>query len=456
MNRRKFLGLSGAAAVQLASGSPWAHAAKSLTPSTLRGDHLSLSIAALKAEIAPGVEIATIGYNGMAPGPILRLKEGVPVTIDVENRTDVEELVHWHGLHIESLQDGSLEEGSPAIPAGGRLQYRFTPSPSGTRWYHTHAMAMDNLDRAGYSGQFGFLYVEPGSEPGHYDREVFMAIHHWGPSLMEMGAPEPDHMMGYRYASFNDKMLGAGEPLRVKHGQRILFRFLNASASQNTSIALPGHTFQVVALDGNPVPQSKAVKVLQLGVAERIDAIVEMKTPGVWVLGSTDDQERSSGLGRVVEYAGRTGKPQWLAPGASDWSYHLFEGPSAPGLPLDGSFPMVFKKVYLPQHGMDRWMINSAGFPQMESLKVKRGGRYRLQFMNASREDHPVHLHRHSFELKSITGIPTNGIVKDTVVVPKYGSVEVEFVANNPGRTLFHCHQQIHMDYGFMQLIDYI
>ncbi|MCU1323957.1 MAG: Multicopper oxidase [Acidobacteriaceae bacterium] len=459
MDRRRFLGLSGAAAVQLAAGPGWANAARGEAAASLRGNQLNLTIERLKIELAHGVEIPTVGYNGMVPGPILRLKEGVPVMIDVENRTGVDELVHWHGLHIESLQDGSMEEGSPVLPAGGRLQYRFTPAPTGTRWYHTHAMAMEDLQQGGYSGQFGFLYVEPKNEPGRFDCEVFMAIHHWGPSLMEMGNPEPDPMVGYRYASFNDKMLGAGEPLRVKRGERVMFRFLNASGSQNTAIALPGHTFEVIALDGNLVPSPHKVKTLQLGVAERIDAIVEMNAPGVWVLGATDEQERASGLGQVIEYAGHKGKARWDDPGVSDWSYHLFQDKPAARLDamqVEEIFPMVFKRVYLPQKGMDVWMINSASFPKMDPLRVIRGKKYRLQFMNASREDHPVHLHRHSFELKSITGVPTNGIIKDTVVVPKYGSVEVDFVADNPGRTLFHCHQQIHMDYGFMQLIEYV
>lgn len=459
MNRRQFLELGGAAAINLAAWPEWANALKSTPVSMLRGEHLSLRIEPLKVELAKGVEIATIGYNGMVPGPILRMKEGVPVTIDVENRSGMDELVHWHGLKIESLQDGAAEEGAPVVPAGGRLRYRFTPAPSGTRWYHTHAMAMDNLQRGGYSGQFGFLYVEPKNEPGRYDREVFMAIHHWGPSLMEMGSPESDRMVGYKYASFNDKILGAGEPLRVKQGERVLFRFLNASGSQNTLIALPGHVFTVMALDGNPVPNPQAVKTLQLGVAERVDAIVEMKAPGVWVLGATEEQERMSGLGHVIEYAGYKGEAKWANPGPSDWSYHLFEGKLTErlaALPVEEIFPMVFKRVYLPQNGMDTWMINSSSFPRMESLKVRQGRRYRLQFMNASREEHPVHLHRHSFELKSIAGVPTNGIIKDTVMVPRYGSAEVEFTADNPGRTLFHCHQQIHMDYGFMQLIDYV
>jgi len=73
----------------------------------------------------------------------------------------------------------------------------------------------------------------------------------------------------------------------------------------------PGHDFNVIALDGNPVPNPRAVPVLVLAPAERIDAIVEMKQPGVWVFGSTEDDMRGMGMGVVIEYAGQHGKPQW-------------------------------------------------------------------------------------------------------------------------------------------------
>lgn len=458
MDRRRFLSLTGITAAGLALDPKMLRASKPGASTTLSGDTFHLRIEPLKVELAPGVEVPTVGYNGMVPGPVLRMKEGESVTINVENRTKVDELVHWHGLHIPSAQDGSAEEGSPVVPAGGSLQYRFTPSPSGTRWYHTHAMAMNDLSQGGYSGQFGFLYVEPKNDPGRYDREVFLAIHHWGPSLMEMGAPQSDLMVGYRYASFNDKMLQAADPIRVRKGERILFRILNASGSQNTEIALPGHQFHVLALDGNPVPVPATVNRLQLGVAERIDAVVEMNHPGVWVLGATDEAERSSGLGVAIEYSGHQGKAQWINPPVSDWSYHRFQGAAnqqIAALPIERVFPMVFKRNYLRKDGMDLWRINSSAYPDTKTLQVREGKRYRLQFMNASREDHPVHLHRHSFELRSIGGISTAGIIKDTVMVPKYGSAEVDFIADNPGRSLFHCHQQIHMDYGFMQMLDY-
>jgi len=85
--------------------------------------------------------------------------------------------------------------------------------------------------------------------------------------------------------SVNDKALGAGEPIRVKPGERVLFHFLNASAIENRHLALPGHKFNVIALDGNAVPTPGAVDVLMLGPGERIDAWVEMNQPGVWILG---------------------------------------------------------------------------------------------------------------------------------------------------------------------------
>ena len=80
---------------------------------------------------------------------------------------------------------------------------------------------------------------------------------------------------------------------------------------------------------------------------------------------------------------------------------------------------------------------------------------HRLRFDNQSDETHPVHLHRHSFEITKFAGKATTGVVKDVVVVPARKQVEVDFTADNPGPTLFHCHQQLHMDYGFMTMMQY-
>jgi FtsP/CotA-like multicopper oxidase with cupredoxin domain len=81
-------------------------------------------------------------------------------------------------------------------------------------------------------------------------------------------------------------------PVRVREGERVLFRLLNASATENIRLALPGLRFTVLTLDGNPVPTAVIVDVLYLAPAERADVIVEMNRPGIWIMGEVDDDYR--------------------------------------------------------------------------------------------------------------------------------------------------------------------
>lgn len=412
----------------------------------------------MQLEIAPRKVVGTLAYNGSVPGPLLRMKEGKPVSIDVFNDTDQAEIVHWHGLHIPSAVDGSMEEGTPMLPPRGRARYSFTPQPSGTRWYHTHVIAGRNLKRATYTGQFGFLYVEPRSEPGNYDREVFLAFKEWDPYLSSGGADEDSMEVAYKLFSVNGRALGHGEPIRVKEGQRVLLRILNASATTTRRIAIAGHRFRVIAMDGNPVATPKEVGTLELGPAERIDTMVEMNRPGVWILGATDDQDREHGMGIVIEYAGQSGEPRWLPPASERWDYTAFgnSGELESDAEPSERVPLIFEKKFAGHHWVDKWTINGKSFPKTDPIRVKANGRYRLVFDNRSDEAHPVHLHRHTFELAKIAGVPTSGVYKDVVVVGAKSQTEVNLIANNPGLTLFHCHQQMHMDYGFMTLMEYV
>ena len=120
------------------------------------------------------------------------------------------------------------------------------------------------------------------------------------------------------------------------------------------------------------------------------------------------------------------------------------------------TIPLVFESRFAGHGAMDRWTINGKSYPETAGRTLTAGQRYRLAFINRSTNDHPVHLHRHSFELRRLPGQPeVHGIVKDTILVNAGAQVEVEFTANNPCPTLFHCHQQNHMDAGFMMLFHY-
>jgi FtsP/CotA-like multicopper oxidase with cupredoxin domain len=474
MQRRDFLKIAGAAAAGglLMGQQHQSFLAPAGNPDVAKTT-FDLQIAPVTVELAQNRIISTIGYNGIAPGPRLRMKEGVPVTVNVVNDTDVPEYVHFHGLLIPSEVDGAEEEGTPAVPPHGKRTYQFTPTPAGTRWYHTHTMSMDDVHRGSFTGMFGFLIVE-GNNPGQYDQEHYLALRDWEPyfsnQLMDTddldpisAQPEKPAVLDTRQPglevtsdiySINDKALGSGEPIRVNEGERVLFHILNASAIENRHLALPGHKFNIVALDGNPVPTPAAVDVLMLGPGERIDAWVQMNQPGVWIMGAPEDPVREGGLGIVIEYANRHRTPEWTAPTKFAWDYTMFGKSGSPPAPAD-KLDMIFEKIPRGAGKFNSFTVNGKPYPHEQEFMLKAGTRYRLTYHNRTDDAHPLHLHRHQMEIVEIYGKATSGVIKDTVVVPAYGRAIVDFTADQPGATLFHCHIQHHMDYGFKALLRY-
>ncbi|MFJ2734819.1 MULTISPECIES: multicopper oxidase family protein [unclassified Streptomyces] len=491
ITRRDVLKLGGLALLAggAAKATPAAASAASAAPSAApvapgRADH-TVRIATGLVELAPDTIVSTTTYNGQFPGPLLRFTEGRPVVVDVHNDTDTPELLHWHGQRIPAEVDGAAEEGTPYIPAHGTRRLSFTPGPAGFRFYHTHVAAHDDLNLGTYTGQAGPVFIEPAANPGAYDQEVFLVLKEFGPSFSQGGDMAQNFLagsevpalkrsgekamaaslargmphgyeVGYTAFSVNGRKLGHGSPVRVKSGQRVLFHVLNASATEIRSLALPGHTFKVVALDGNPVPHPADVPVLWIGTAERVSALVEMNHPGVWVLGDLADDDRRNGMGTVVEYAGRGGSPQWTAPPKSKWDYRSFALAGGTAQRPDRTFDMLVEKRNAADKGFNIWTLNGVPFSMDTDKPVRdidRGGRYRMRFRNATDDIHPLHLHRHTFEVTDIAGTPTHGLHKDVVMLGGYQTLDFDFTADQPGLSLFHCHQQLHMDYGFMTLL---
>jgi FtsP/CotA-like multicopper oxidase with cupredoxin domain len=481
MDRRALLKLAGL--TPLVAAMPRLALAESQAPDA-KADY-TLHIGTGLVELSPTHIISTTLYNDQFPGPLLRFSEGQRVIVDVHNDTDTPELVHWHGQLVSSDVDGASEEGTPFVPAHGMRRIVFVPRPAGFRFYHTHVVAGADLNRGTYTGQAGAVYIEPKSNGGAYDREVFLILKEFGPSwsrggdmamdmlagapnaaLQQMGKAADDKAkgapkgfeVGYELFSINGRMRGHGEPIRVKYGERVLFHVLNASATEIRSLALPGHVFRVVALDGNPVPTPSNVPVLWLGTAERVSAIVEMKHPGVWTMGDLSDDDRRHGMGIVVEYARRKGAAQWAKPQPFRWDYARFSSAGAMGAAPDETIEITIGKQNAAAHGFNVWTLNGEAFSpdaMKPTYTLQRGRRYRLKFRNASDDIHPLHLHRHTFELTRVGGKAIAGVMKDVVMLGGFQELELDFVADNPGLTLFHCHQQLHMDFGFMALFKY-
>ena len=437
MHRRQFLAAAGA----------WTCAAAANFRVSAQADgpaDVTLRIAETTLDIGPRQSVRTLAYNGQVPGPLIRARRGQRVIVDVVNDTNARDIVHWHGFHIPADVDGAYEEGTPAVAPHGRRRYAFTAAPGGTRWYHSHDAPMRDLAKGTYTGQFGMFVVEDGSDPGAYDIEVPLLLHEWEPRFTRTGPLDVE----FRAGTINGRMLGYGEPVRVRAGQRALFRVVNASATLTHRLSFTGHTFRVVALDGNVVPQPSAVRVLQLAPGERVDAIVELDNPGVWVFGEPDDARRVAGLGIVVEYGGQSGQARWSSPGPFPWDYTVFAASEAAREP-DDRRTLVFKALDDGHH----WTINGRSWPKIDPIVVREGRRYRWTLDNQSANDHPVHLHRHTFEVVRAAGKAISGLMKDVVIVPAWQQVEIDVVADQPGLALFHCHQQFHMDMGFMTMV---
>jgi FtsP/CotA-like multicopper oxidase with cupredoxin domain len=207
--------------------------------------------------------------------------------------------------------------------------------------------------------------------------------------------------------------------------------------------------------------------MLRLAPAERICVTVDMQNPGIWILGEVRKHVRVLGMAVAVEYAAESGIARWQQPQDLIWNYGQFAAMESTAESHDDSpvvVPLTFDSRFRGHGSMEAWTINGKSYPDADVISLVRGGRYRLRLINRSMDDHPVHLHRHSFELHSL-GAPLagvrqemraaiRGIVKDVVLVDSQTSAEVDFIANEPGPSLFHCHQQNHMDLGFMMLFD--
>src|SRR5579871_3758858 len=186
LDRRKFLHLGAAGA--LGAAVPQGALAQSAPPDRAvpppqgKADH-TIRIASGLVELAKDHIVSTKLYNGQFPGPLLRLKEGQKVVVDIHNDTDTPEQLHWHGQTVPVDVDGAAEEGTPYIPAHGMRRIAFTPGPAGLRFYHTHLTPGADLSRGQYGGQVGTVYIEPKREPGRYDREVFLMLKEFQPVL---------------------------------------------------------------------------------------------------------------------------------------------------------------------------------------------------------------------------------------------------------------------------------
>jgi FtsP/CotA-like multicopper oxidase with cupredoxin domain len=282
--------------------------------------------------------------------------------------------------------------------------------------------------------------ADVGTEPADYTIRI-------GTGTLELA---PDHIVSTTL--YNGQF--PGPLIRFKEGQRAVVDIYNDTDVPELVHGGGRHALRACA--GIPADQL-CPKTRRLPLLSHPCSGAGMNYPGVFVLGDLSDDDRPHGMGIVVEYAGHNGKPRWAKPKPFRWDYTRFGKTDTAAPEPDETIEMLIVKHNAAVNGFNLWTLNGEAFSMatMKPLyKIEEGRRYRLKFRNGSDDIHPLHLHRHSFELVRIGGEATAGVIKDVVMLGGFQEIAFDFVADNPGRTLFHCHQQLHMDFGFMALFD--
>ncbi|MGH2658696.1 MAG: multicopper oxidase family protein [Actinomycetota bacterium] len=421
----------------------------------------SLTVGRMRWELAPGEVTEAYAYNGQMPGPELRVKEGDTVRVRVTNALGEPTTIHWHGVDVPAGMDGVPGLSQEPIAPGSTFTYEFVAKPAGTRWYHAH---VNELVQQG-GGLAGALIIEPRESTSASEREYVVMAQQWLRSSGERPSGESpgmgmSRMDGDRSSeddrfTVNGKAYPNATPLVVRQGERVRLRLINAGTTATQVFALAGHQLIVTHTDGNALSVPVPVDTVPLGVGERADVEFLASSPGRWQLGSISSGQADRGLGIDVVYQGHEADPVQY-PALGDLQLASYSAMTAGPLPTtkpDRTFELVLSGGMMSNSGA--WTINGRSYPGTEPLDVRPGERVRVRMINMSMEDHPMHLHGHTFQIVAIGDRPVAGPFKDTLTLRHMDSYDVEFVAANPGQWLFHCHNLEHMMGGLMTEVRY-
>jgi len=481
----------------VAPSSPAVLAAERARPTS--GRTVTKTITARPAKIdLGGKTVTTWTLDGTVPGPQLWVQVGDRLRLTLRNQLPVETSLHWHGLQLRNDMDGAPGASSSAIPPGGSFTYDFTvPSTPGTYFFHSHVGTQ--LD----TGLYAPLVVEDPVAPRDDDTDAVLLFDDWtnglgrspdqvlkdlkakgmagmggmaggsggmsgmdmggmdmgGGGMSTLGADAGD--VAYPAYLVNGRLPEAPYVLQARPGQRIRLRLVNAGSDTVFRFGVGGHRLTVVAADGQPV-RPVDVDTLQVAMGERYDVEITAGT-GVFPLVAAPEGKDGMAMAVLRTAAGAMPNPADRPAELNGRLLSYRDLSPAAGQALPARAPDQVITVRLGADPTDyRWTINGRSFDDSpgdpaashpSELRVHQGQRIRLVFQNATMMSHPMHVHGHTFAVLAPT---SNGVRKDTVLVPPMGTVTVDLDADNPGQWMIHCHNAYHAAAGMMTILSYV
>lgn len=283
-------------------------------PATAETDEFTLVAEPVRWQIQPGVVVDGWGYNGATPGPTIRVTEGDVVRVHLINHLPMPTTIHWHGVDVPQSQDGVPGISQEEVEPGDSYRYEFVATNPGTRIYHSHVDSNAQIQL----GLFGALIIDPRQpEPVTYDREFTYILSEksldFTPAVAmgeaEVRNRDAGNGRGGLFASdlflMNGKAAAAIEPMTIASGQRVRIRLINMGNLVH-AMHLHGHSFKIIATDGNPVPPVAQLTkdTVLIGPSERYDLEVVGSNPGIWLFHCHINNHASNGMVTELRYEG--------------------------------------------------------------------------------------------------------------------------------------------------------
>jgi FtsP/CotA-like multicopper oxidase with cupredoxin domain len=490
VSRRSLLLAAAGAAVTVSWG------ARSASAETAMETRLTAASARASLSGAGQPETKVWAYNGAIPGPVLRLKQGEPARIAIENGLSEETTVHWHGMRVPNPMDGVPGLTQRPIKPGESFLYEFTPPDAGTFWYHSHANGLEQLGR----GLAGPIVVEERT-PVAVDRDLLWFLSDWrltedGEIASGFGGMMDAGMSG-RVGNFVT-LNGLGDFTQpVKARERIRLRLVNGAVARIMRLRFEGHHPVVVALDGQPCePHEPEDGRILLGPAMRADIVLDMlgapgrhyaviddfynglsyrlteiaydEQPSLRTQGSdaqivlprnplTEPDLAAAERHELVLQGGMMGGGAMAGLGGMDGMMGGMGGMMGSD---KGTGGMMGMGRMVGVGGGAVWAVNGAsmigdGSADMKpALTFQRGRSVVLTLRNQTAWWHPMHFHGHSFRVLTRNGaaVPYRQW-RDTVLLAPKDTVEIAFLADNPGDWMLHCHVMDHQVSGLMTVL---
>ena len=448
-----------------AGSAPWIGPTDGALQPDPGGRVVSYQLTAQPAEIElkPGLRIAAWTFNGTVPGPTITAHTGDLVRVALHNRLTAGTTIHWHGLTVPNGEDGVAGVTQDPVPPGRDATYSFVPEVAGTYWYHSHQDAAYQVDR----GLYGAIVILPRGGPAPATTDSTVIYDEWPLGLER--SPQSSHgdfaMVTEATYSVNGKSGASIVPIRFQSGQQVRLRLINVGVFSHFVVIDGPAAVRIAALDGHELEGGPPVTgAIPIGPGERVDVVFNGPDRAVWLhladaLPPAADAILPllpAGMARppipalstpnqsvdLLEYPARAVDALWPVGGHPDRTYvvSLTTKPDPKSMSPDGL----------------EYRIDGAAFPNNGTLEVTYRDLVEIDYVNNSGLDHSMHLHGHSFQVLSVDGKQTAGVlVKDTVVVGPHQRIAIGFKAGNPGWWMIHCHELYHARGGMMILLRY-